>query len=445
MGARIMNSEAGNTWIANGLGYYLSGRMLWDVDAADEVEGLIDDFLEKSFGNAQEPMRRFYEMIALDYDSPRSNEDLLANMYGYIKEARALTEDPLVLARLDDIALYTRYVELWFRFEKAVGDDTREKAAQDVYRLAYRMQGRMLLSAGATYSYLRGRGINVPEYANPRKQEYIEPWTSNKLFTGEEIEQFIGEGVAAYKKDNMGFQPVSYSEDLVPAAEMLGLPEVSTGDMGSDNSFYSHQKMFTWFWPDNKQLTLDVTGGLIVAYRDRGNVRFKLFSPKEALVEPVDTNRSVPPDGEMYQIVLKSPYDGIHELEWDAGGNRSRVKWPEGHPMTVRSSINDPADLIGNWKLYFYVPKGTKSVGGYASSKNIQVFSGDASEVLDLRNTDRGAGYFNIPVPDGQDGTLWQLQCASVTVRLMTVPPYLARNEKELLLPKEVVEADKSK
>jgi hypothetical protein len=46
-------------------------------------------------------------------------------------------------------------------------------------------------------------------------------------------------------------------------------------------------------------------------------------------------------------------------------------------------------------------------------------------------------------VPPGLDGRLWKFhQCAGER-RLMTVPPYLARNERELLLPAEVVEKDR--
>jgi len=54
-----------------------------------------------------------------------------------------------------------------------------------------------------------------------------------------------------------------------------------------------------------------------------------------------------------------------------------------------------------------------------------------------------GAGYFSVPVPEGQDGRLWKLENAGGQRLLMTVPPYLARNEKELLLPREVVTADR--
>ena len=34
-----------------------------------------------------------------------------------------------------------------------------------------------------------------------------------------------------------------------------------------------------------------------------------------------------------------------------------------------------------------------------------------------------------MPVPEGQDGRLWKLENAGGQKPLMTVPPYLARNE----------------
>ena len=45
--------------------------------------------------------------------------------------------------------------------------------------------------------------------------------------------------------------------------------------------------------------------------------------------------------------------------------------------------------------------------------------------------------------PEGQDGRLWKLENAGGQKLLMTVPPYLARSEKELLSPREVVTADR--
>ena len=50
-------------------------------------------------------------------------------------------------------------------------------------------------------------------------------------------------------------------------------------------------------------------------------------------------------------------------------------------------------------------------------------------------------GFWSVPVAPGQDGKLWQYT-GKGQLKLMTVPPYLARSATELLLPREVVEAD---
>ena len=48
-------------------------------------------------------------------------------------------------------------------------------------------------------------------------------------------------------------------------------------------------------------------------------------------------------------------------------------------------------------------------------------------------------GYFSIPVDAGQDGKLWKFEFTSGKRVLLTVPPQMARQAGELLLPKEVV------
>lgn len=287
-GIRFMNANSTDAWSAYGLGYYLSARLLWDVDEAENIEELVDDFLNKSFGEAHEPMRQFYNLVAMDYVSLHTNNDLLAQMYGYIKKARELTIDPKVHARLEELALYTRYVELWFNLNNIDEQDARDKAAQDLYCHAYRMQGRMMVDIKALYHYLSRISINIPESADPghlnvgKQLEDMAPWKSSGEFTDDEIAKFITDGVANYKADVINFKSISFSEDLVPAKEMLNLPEVRTGDLGRFNRFRGHQKVFTWFNPaHNSELHLAVTGGLIEHYRDRGNVRFKLFSPRK--------------------------------------------------------------------------------------------------------------------------------------------------------------------
>ncbi len=450
-GARFMNSESSDSWGSNALGYYFSGRILWDVDEAERAEEIVDDFVVKAFGDAYDPMRGFYRMIAEDYDTVRTNDDLLARMYGYLAEARELTDDPAVMSRLDELTLYTRYVELRFKFGDARGDEARMEAALNLFRHAYRMRDTMMVHIQALYRGLRRAGIDVPDKANPGFLSHpliwssegleFEPWKSTEPFSKDEIAGFIAAGLENYEKLVMPFEPVSFSEDLVPAAERLNLPEVPTGSFGGADSFRGRWRMFTWFTPEARELKLEVTGGLLDR-TDRGNVRFELYSPQEVTLEPVDTDGSVPPDKETYVIKLSSPHDGLHTLAWSDGHALTRIGFPEDHPMTIRSCMVHPKNLRNRQTLYFYVPKGTETVGGFATHEKTIIYDGDGNLMLGRGDVEGGEGYFNIPVPEGQDGKLWKLHDSYRTTMLMTVPPYLARNERGLLLPREVVEAD---
>src|SRR5262249_32185937 len=100
-----------------------------------------------------------------------------------------------------------------------------------------------------------------------------------------------------------------------------------------------------------------------------------------------------------------------------------------------------PTDFHGRWSLYFYVPKGTKVIGGFASGQgNLLDPTGKK-----VHTFDGPPGYFSIPVPAGQDGKGWMFATTGGRRLLMPVPPCLARAPKELLLPAEVVKADASR
>src|SRR5690606_3766388 len=109
LGARFMSAESSDSWGPGGLGYYLAARKLWDSDA--DTEALLNDFFEKAFGPAQKPMREFYKRIDRA-NKPLFSSDLIGRMYRDLDEARKLTNDPGIRGRLDDLTLYTRYVEL---------------------------------------------------------------------------------------------------------------------------------------------------------------------------------------------------------------------------------------------------------------------------------------------------------------------------------------------
>lgn len=448
-GARFMNSESSDSWGANGLGYYLSAHLLWDTEAAGNVDALIEDFVDKAFGSAHEPMREFYHLIAEDHETTRTNEDLLARMYEALDEARRLSHDAEVMARLDELALYTRYVELMLAFEDARGE-ARDEIAPELFRHGYRMRDTILIPIRSLYRNLRNRqGIEVPEEANPhpfrlgQASEDLDPWMSSEPFTAEEIDGFVREGVANHEKTQLDFETVSFSDDLVPAADRLELAEVETGRFSRSHpsTFRRDTTMYTWFESNEQQLVLNVTGGTI--WQDRGNVRFELHSPKEVFSEPVAVDESVEPTGEVQEVVLETPYSGLHQLEWSDGNAGTSVEWPENWPMTIRSSMDDPANLRNSrWNLYFYVPKGTQVVAGYATNNRGTILDVEGNEIFDFTDLESPESYFEVDVPEGKDGQIWKFHNSYGRRKLMTVPPYLARNARELMLPREVVEAD---
>ena len=116
-------------------------------------------------------------------------------------------------------------------------------------------------------------------------------------------------------------------------------------------------------------IALQITGGLIAHYRDRGHVRVELFKlggtsatgEKETLVAQ---DRSVPPDGVERTVQLKVREAGLYRIVINDGDDRTLVTWTAGLPMTVEATEAAPLNrAYGSWEMYFYVPKGTRTVG----------------------------------------------------------------------------------
>jgi hypothetical protein len=429
------------------LGYWLTPRLLWNTDAAGRVDELIEDFLQNSFGPARQPMRVFYTLLNLD-DTVRSSEDMIARMYRRLDETRRLTNVEKVLRRLDDLVLYTRYLELYHAYRAAEGDE-RQQAFERVWRHAYRVRDRMLISTQAIClrDRFRDKSVVVPAELKWDTKPGDNPWKSEEPFDREEIDSILAAGILANEPTTLDFELVEYSDDLTPAAA-LNLPENAPGRY--PDQFRGRQVVYTWL-PDTAsddgrrrktQIDLQVTGGLIRHYRDRGNVDLSLYAAREATLEPVAQDRTVPPDGEPRSISLVSPHRGMHRLQWSDGNDMTRIVWPDDLPLTFRSTMNEPLRLQGRRSLVFYVPRGTRTVAGFATATTGRLLDGSGNTVWSFEDMDE-PDYFQVTVAEGQDATLWRFENCSGSRMLLTVPPYLAPTPSALLLPREVVEADR--
>ncbi|WP_339908354.1 DUF4838 domain-containing protein [Symmachiella dynata] len=450
-GARFMSAESSDNWGPNGLGYYLASRMLWDVDEAKQVDDLTEDFLTNCFGPAKEPMREFYQQ--LDGSKPHlAFDDQLGRMFRALDSAmQLLTSDKTaasdesperIKARLNDLILYARYVDLFDRYQHAEGS-ARQAAFEAMIRHTYRMRQTMLVHAKALYRDVvaRDKKVSIPVDATWSVAESKNPWKTSKPFSAEELNSFLREGIEQHQLLNLDFEPITYSEELVPGTSLKltsAAPGVATRGRGN-RTFY------TYIEKAPAKLSLKITGGLIAHYRDRGNVRIELSKiggesqtgERETLVA---SDSSVPPDGKARRVTLPVTTTGLHKLNISDGGDLTSVEWPADLPISYKSSIDEPIKTSGRWSLYFYVPRGTTVVGLYGGGSPGTILDPTGKKVFSF--DDHKAGYYSIPVAAGTDGKLWKVHQAAGAVRLLTVPPYLARSASELLLPREVVQRD---
>ena len=429
-GARFMSAESSDNWGPNGLGYYLAARMLWNVEEAQDMEALVDDFLRRSFGPAREPMADYYRQ--LDGSKPHLVfDDQLGRMFRALGEARRLADTPQVHARIDDLALYARYVDLYHRYTLSEGK-SRQAAFEQLIGHAYRMRQTMLVHTKALYRDLaqRDKTVAIPPDAHWNVPEGKNPWKSSQPFSEAELASFLEEGIRHYRLTELDFQPVEYSSDLVPSSG-LNLSQVDAGEQGPGRN---EQNFFTFVEEAPATIELRITGGLITHYRNRGNVRVQLWKiggasqsgERETLVAE---DRSVPPDGAARTVKLAADQAGLHKIVVRDGGDRTEVAWPDGQPMTVASTLDAPMnDHYADWTLCFYVPRGTRVIGFHGGGRG-EIHDSAGRPVFSLDGCP--PNFYRVAVPEGQDGKLWQVRRGRGPVRLLTVPPCFARSARE--------------
>jgi len=284
----------------------------------------------------------------------------------------------------------------------------------------------------------RDRKVHIPEDALWSVPEDKNPWKSSVPYAESELTDYLRRGIAGHTLRD--FEPLHFSKDLVPTGR-LHLPRVS----GDSNSVTGRgiQTFYTWVKQAPATIELKITGGLIVHYRNRGNVKVDLWKVRKDPDTPQNqvslSHGESAPDGVQRLIQLHAQHTGLHKITVSDGDDMTRVAWKPGTPITIISSLDEPAAFSGSWNLYFYVPKKTKIVGLYADGSG-RLLDGSGNVALVFRG--KKPDYYGIKVSEGQDGKLWKFHQCTGTRRLMTVPPCLAHKVEELLLPKEVVEAD---
>lgn len=434
-GARFMSAEASDNWGPNGLGYYIASRLLWDVKDAENIPGLVEDFLSGAFGAAKEPMREFYEQ--LDTSQPHLHvDDQIGRMFRSLSQARHLAaSDANVHARLDDLVQYVHFVFLYQRYARAGGPE-RQLAFEQLIRHAYRMRETMLVHAKALYRDLplRDNTISVPAEAGWNVPEGKNPWKSAKRFEPEELEAMVREGVYRHSLAAPRSAPREFSGSLVPlrglhqrAKEIGGL-----GPARGVQNYLLHLEAGPGDIQINASARAAATGGSTALIRINAWKVGSITEPESALVV-----EAVPTDGAEHALRLSLVQPGLYNVSIDSGSVSAEFGFPGRQPVVAASTIDSPMnDAHEHWMGYFYVPKGTTTFGLYGGEHG-EVQDSQGRTVLWLNA--RSRGYHTVAVPAEEDGTVWRIRYARGAVRLLDIPSYFAPDPTGLLVPIEAL------
>lgn len=420
-GARYWNSGASQAWAPQGLGYYLATRLLWDVDEAKNFDDLVDDFYERAFESAAPEMRAYYEKCILAESRPLLSEDLIGRMYRHLDKALAKTDSPAVQRRILDHIAYVHSLELLLPYNAASGKE-RQALFDKLASFAWGIRDREMISSGTLIKW------------SPRWDKALvanENWKSAPKVEDAELREILREGIENNKL--MGFDAAAFSRNLVPPAG-----EDSGERSGQEPMHLVGNNTFYLYADQPKQgLDLEINGARL--WPGRGPVRLTVYAEEDAEVDKPVAELEIPADKNPHKVHIPSEFAGVHRVEISDGGSGTLVSWPEGRKAVMPASPAEKMRFVSSYKydLYFYVPTGTKVIGGFSSRSIGTIRTADGTDVLHFKEIP-APGYFSVEVPDGEDGKWWSIADAKGEKLLMTVPPYLARSPSEGLVPDEV-------
>ena len=461
-GARFYTTEAGENWGPQGLGNYLTTRLLWDVGEAKQTEEILGEFVANCFPEAREPMLQFYRDLLHAPTGKHLSDDLVGRLYRTLDQARRLTKDPAAQRRLDHLALYASYAELLKRYQNTVSSNApaaaQSDAAAELIRFAYRSRDSRMVGSLALFRDLprRNKAIQPPAEADWKVAEGENPWKDSTPFTREEMDGFVADGIAGNAL--LDFEPVSFSTDLVPARNLPAAEQSLQLNPPKNFAYNLRHKFRIHTWSEKAGDPIEFTTNPGIVYQNRGDLKFTLYPASgpatgqaagaeagdESDDVPVDLiavdQASFPPDKTEHDVKLVPNAAGSFfiQTEDSAGGFRI-TNWSPDRAFTLDSSAEAMFTTMGRPDFVFYVPRGTKTLGIFSQGTGT-IYDGNNNPVHKLEG---GARHVSIPIPAGMDGKFWRFSgMVGLRIQFLTVPPYVAPSAAQLLLPREVVEAD---
>jgi len=426
-GATSFDAESGNNWGVHGRGYYIANKLLWNPQA--DVPALLADYYDKAFGPAAPAMKRYYERVAPDA-SPLVSRGLIGEAFRDIAEAARLAQDrPDVLARLEQLKHYLRYVHLRWLLDHEKDKARQKQLTVDILSLAYRTRYEYMNHwAAMRQTFVSDAAKKFDDPTWQKNDKSPKPWLVETLVTSEETAQWFREGLEYFQPTPV--KEMKFSNDLVPVAFTNQKPVVS---------LQSYQRAMTYALCSRagEPLEAEFTTGVIAWYRDRAAARWWLRDGGSNVV----ASGTLPQDGAAHKLVMPVPRAGTYFFEGNDSGAGWKFKVEPGRAATLLNRRGGRVISLGQMQaMCFYVPKGTQQLQYFWSGGPHSVLGPDGKIIAKVTQDDE---VVTIPVPTGADGQVWSLSPrAHSQLWFFNAPNVIAAAPDALLLPRELVQKD---
>lgn len=415
------NGESTASIGSMGIGWYLASKLLWKPDA--DVKAILDDFYSKSFGSAAPPMKRMLERWAQGFILSGHE---LGLSYRDISEAYALAKDSSVKKRIDDYAMYLHYLRLWHEYKIAKpGTAEKKKSTRELLSYIWRIYDSSMVQTFRMHQLICNRFEKADEELSqdfPLNNAKASVWAEMKPPAGEEIKTMIADGIAKYKP--FGFEPVKYSDKLVPLAA------TSDTDSGTTESFAmvgNHNFQF-WMGKDTPQFEFSLKVAKRGELEQDGDM-LTVTAPGGKTV----IHRKIPNDGEWHSVMIPNSGEGRYLMHIFDQKIMFNLKIPSNLPFAVTGGFTCPT-MSG--KVYFHVPKGLRKFALYCpGAVPIKLFDGNGKPV-----DYTGDNIIVADVAEGQDGQIWSLgnYKSWEPLRALNFPSSFSLTRHGVMIPEEV-------
>ena len=454
-GIEGVNGEMANDWGSCGHRFWAFAELAWNP--SQRPDALMDDFLKYSWGPAIEPMRRYYlRWESGEQATPRT----LALSVADLQRAAGLAGSvPEVLRRIDQISVFLYWNLLKREYADAKEDEkAQDRIAREGDILQYRMRDYLMIQmVDSIYKVDRP----VPVGLSFEEAAQIRTIMSGKLSSA-------GPPVELSGPDT--------SEDLVPMVGKSVTPSTTSDDSRTpffvSNASYrfraqSGETVHIRFVTETFQGDLEkekITGDGVEdadTQPEKAMGRFQLWSlgasgdSLEFLQEenPAGNDGVVHlkfriPDDAIYQVSVKTKSAGVREdfgsrpyvIVADANNRKDALPFERKKSSLPAAGTNTPVI-----SLVFHVPRNTRNFLFKASNLNeikASFTPGKDEKAVTVSPEDKRSGEVLVEVPPGTDGRTWTLRMSSKpgTIGLGGIPPFLAVNESDLLIPRECLD-----